>query len=277
MLKISVITPSFNQAGFLDRTIDSVLTQDAPFALEHIVVDGGSTDGTVPLLRRRAEADGRLRWVSEPDEGQADALNKGLALADGDVIGWLNSDDLYQGGALACVAETFEAEPDCQWLYGRVNIIDAEGREIRRWITRYKTWRMRRFSYAKLLAENWISQMGVFWRAEAGRQAGPFRTDLHWCMDYDFWLRLGRLYPGRFIDRTLASFRWYPTSKSGGGFAQQFREGFDVARRAAAGRHRLALLAHRLHAAKIIALYSLMARLRRPGAAATTPPGREHP
>jgi len=276
MLKISVITPSFNQAGFLSRTIDSVLAQTGPFELEQIVIDGGSTDGTVELLQRRAAEDARMRWVSEPDEGQADALNKGVAMAGGEVIGWLNSDDLYLPGALARVAETFAAAAGCQWLYGKVNIIDADDREIRRWITWYKNWRMRRFSYAKLLTENWISQMGVFWRADAGREAGPFGKDLHWCMDYDFWLRLGARWPGRFVDRELASFRWYPTSKSGGGFSQQFREGLNVARRSAAGRYPLALLAHRLHVVKIIALYSLMALPRRLGGSATTSPTGEH-
>ncbi len=270
MLKLSIITPSFNQAGFLDRTIDSVLTQKAPFELEHIVIDGGSTDGTVELLQRRAAADGRLRWVSEPDDGQADALNKGVAMAGGEVIGWLNSDDLYKPGSLARVAETFAADAGCRWLYGKVDIIDAEDREIRRWITRYKNRRMRRFGYAKLLTENWISQMGVFWRADAGREAGPFCEDLHWCMDYDFWLRLGSRHPGRFVDQELASFRWYPTSKSGGGFSRQFREGLNVARRSAAGRYRLAILAHRLHVVKIIAIYSLMAIGRHLGGSATT-------
>ena len=238
MLKISVITPSFNQAGFIGRTIESVQSQagvGTAFELEHIVVDGGSTDGTVEILKGYGAA---LRWVSEKDEGQADALNKGLAMATGDVIGWVNSDDLYEPGALSAVAEAFEASAQTQWLYGKVKIVDAADREIRRWITAYKNFRMRRYSYSKLLAENWVSQMGVFWRASAGREAGAFRKDLHYCMDYNFWLRLGARWPGVFVDRYLAAFRWYPSSKSGAGFGRQFREELDVARAAAGGRPR---------------------------------------
>ncbi|MFB3893902.1 MAG: glycosyltransferase family 2 protein [Phycisphaerae bacterium] len=258
MLKITVITPSFNQAQFIRRTIDSVQSQEGrgrAFKLEHIVMDGGSTDGTVEILKGYGQA---MRWVSRKDEGQADALNKGFAMATGDVIGWLNSDDLYEPGALAAVAGVFEAEPQTQWLYGKVRIVDADGREIRRWITRYKNRRMRRYSYSKLLAENWISQMGVFWRASAGREVGPFRKDLHWCMDYNFWLRLGARWPGRFIDRYLAAFRWYPASKSGTGFAGQFREELAVTREIAAGRHRWAIFRHRINFAKIVAAYTIL-------------------
>lgn len=263
MLKISVITPSFNQAGFIRRTIESVQSQagrGSLFELEHIVVDGGSTDGTVEVLESYGPA---VRWVSEKDEGQADALNKGLAIAAGDIIGWVNSDDLYEPGALSAVAAAFAADEATQWVYGKVRIVDQDGREIRRWITRYKNLRMRRYSYAKLLAENWVSQMGVFWRASAGREAGPFRKDLHYCMDYNYWLRLGARWPGVFLDRYLAAFRWYPSSKSGAGFGRQFREELDVAREAAAGKHPIAILTHRLHYAKIVGAYTLMRMVRR--------------
>jgi len=260
MLKISIITPSYNQAGFIERTIESVQSQEGNFQLEHIVVDGGSEDGTRDILRRYGSA---IRWISEPDEGQADALNKGLAMATGEVIGWLNSDDLYEPGALSTVAELFAAHRKLQWIYGKVRIIDAQGREIRRWITLYKNLRMRRYSYAKLLAENWISQMGVFWRRSAARQVGWFRKDLHYCMDYDYWLRLGERWCGRFVDRYLAAFRWYPQSKSGAGFARQFSEELAVARAHAAGRYRWALLRHRLNYFKILTAYWLMALLRR--------------
>lgn len=257
-MKISIITPSFNQAEYIGRAIESVQSQRGDFELEHIVVDGGSTDGTWGILRDWGDA---IRWTSESDRGQGDALNKGLAMASGEVIGWLNSDDIYEAGALQTVAEILTAEPRTQWVYGKVRIVDEADREIRRWITAYKNRRMRRFSRSKLLAENWISQMGVFWRREFGRRVGPFRTDLHYCMDYDYWLRMSALARGRFVDRYLACFRWRTGSKSGGGFAEQFREELRVAREAAGGQHQWAILRHRLGARAIVLIYSLMRRL----------------
>ncbi|MBI5723143.1 MAG: glycosyltransferase [Planctomycetes bacterium] len=259
-MKISVITPSFNHAHYIGRTIRSVLDQpagrpDCAFEVEHIVIDGGSNDGTIDILRSLGP---KIRWVSEPDRGQADALNKGLAMAGGDVIGWLNSDDVYEPGALAAVADVFSAEPQTIWAYGRVKIIDAQDREIRQWITAYKNRRMRQYNFSSHLAENWISQMGVFWRATAGRQVGPFRTDLHWTMDYDYWLRLGKCWPGRFIDRCLAAFRWHPASKSGSGFTGQFREELSVAAAHADGRFAGAMLRHRFNYAKIVTAYTMM-------------------
>jgi glycosyltransferase involved in cell wall biosynthesis len=259
VLKISIITPSFNHARFLPRTLESVQSQqhsaDGRFEIEHIVVDGGSTDGTIEVLRGCGS---EVRWVSEPDKGQADALNKGLAMATGDIVGWLNSDDVYDPGALAAVTDVMSVEPETQWVYGRVRIIDENDQEIRRWITRYKNRRMSTFSYEKLLSENWISQMGVFWRRAAGAEVGPFRTELHYCMDYDYWLRLGARWPGRFIDRSLGAFRWYRTSKSGADYLKQFREELEVAQRQAAARYRWPILVHRLNRAKIITAYHLL-------------------
>ncbi len=255
MSKISIIMPSFNHERFIERAIGSVLSQEGDFQRELIVIDGGSKDSTVEILRGYGDA---IRWVSEGDDGQADALNKGIAMATGDIIGWLNSDDVYEAGALAAVAEVFAAEPGAQWLYGKVRIIDGEDQEIRRWITAYKNRRMRRFSQRRLLEENWISQMGVFWRRGAGEQVGEFRKDLHYCMDYNYWLRLGREWPGRFVDRYLAAFRWYTTSKSGAGFARQFAEELAVAKEAAAGEYPWRIFKHRINAIKIILAYSVM-------------------
>lgn len=261
MLTISVITPSYQHGRYIRRTLESILGQRGAFGLELIVVDGGSTDDTLDILRSYGN---RIRWISEPDEGQADALNKGLALATGDIIGWLNSDDTYEPGCLEAVAGVFAAEPQTQWLYGKVRVVDENDREIRRWITWYKNRRLRRFSFAGLLSENWISQMGVFWRRSAGRQVGAFRKDLHHVMDYDYWLRLGARWPGRFVDRYLGAFRWYPTSKTGSGFVAQTREALDVARAAAGGRYRWRVFCHRLNRVKICGLYWLLGRLARP-------------
>ena len=121
---LSVITPSYNQAEFLERTIASVLSQDYP-ALEYLVMDGGSTDGSVAILERHAAA-GKLRFVSQRDAGQSDAVNQGFRRTSGDIIGWVNSDDLYAPGALRAVGEYFAAHPEVEWLFGRCPIVDRE-------------------------------------------------------------------------------------------------------------------------------------------------------
>ena len=258
-MRFSIIMPSYNQAQFVRQAIDSIISQRDECHIEPIVIDGDSRDGTVSILD---EYGASIRYVSEPDRGQADALNKGLAMATGDVIGWLNSDDLYEPGCLARVAHVFENEPQTHWVYGKVRIVNENGREIRHWITRYKNARMRRFGYRKLLAENWISQMGVFWRREAGEQVGPFRSDLRHAMDYDYWLRLAQRWPGRFIDDYLAAFRWYATSKSGAEFFEQTGEAFEVAAEAAKGQYKWPIVMHRLLRLRVLGVYSIMRLLR---------------
>jgi glycosyltransferase involved in cell wall biosynthesis len=130
-MKISIITPTFNGAAYLRGALDSILKQSGnSFSLESIVIDGGSTDGTLELLR--AIDDPRMRFVSERDSGQAHAINKGLSMAGGDVVAWLNADDLYCPGALQAVARAFAENSEAQWLVGGCDVIDADGNEIRR-------------------------------------------------------------------------------------------------------------------------------------------------
>ncbi len=258
--KVSVIMPSFNQAHFLRRAIDSVLSQQGEFDLELLVMDGGSTDGSVEVLQSYGD---RIRWVSQRDKGQSDALNKGIARTDGDVIGWLNSDDTYEPGALAAVAGVFAAEPQTGWVYGKVRFVDETGREIRRWITWYKNLRMRRYRYAKLLAENPICQMSVFWRRELGERAGEFPTDLKLATDYDYWLRLGRYAPGRFIDAYLGCFRLHGSSMTMTQVVPTLRAELDHAIRHAEGRYRAAILLHYLMFLRTAVIYTLMGVLNR--------------
>ena len=257
-MRIWVVTPSLDQADYLPLTVESVLSQAGPFDLRHIVVDGGSTDGTVDLLR--STADPRLTWTSEPDAGQSDAVNKGLARVDmagsGDVVGWLNSDDLYLPGALATVAEVF-ADPAVRWAVGRYRVVDRAGVQIRRPIVRYKERSLRRYSYRRLLRENFIAQPAVFWRASFGRSIGPLDVGLQMAMDYDLWLRMGRVTAPALVDRELAAFRVHPASKTGRIDRGQFDEGYRVARRHA-GRHRADLLVHRLNVEKIVWAYRLL-------------------
>ena len=255
-MKISIVMPSYQQEKYLPAAIDSVLSQEADgFDIELIVADGGSSDNSRKILESYGP---RIRWTSERDEGQSDALNKALRQSTGDIIGWLNSDDLYMPGCLKTVAAVFAAEPDTKWLYGKANIVDAGGSEIRRWITAYKNFKMRRFSFAHLLRENWISQMGVFWRRDALQEVGEFRKDLHYCMDYDYWLRLGKRWPGRFVDSYLASFRWYPQSKSGANYRVQFAEQAALAAFHSDGKYPVSIFMQRLNAWKIVMAYRIM-------------------
>ncbi|NTW59801.1 MAG: glycosyltransferase [Nitrospirae bacterium] len=226
-LKISIITPSFNQAPFIERTIRSVLDQNYP-SLEYIVMDGGSQDGTIDILKKYED---RLKWVSQKDEGQADAINKGLRMATGDVVAYLNSDDTYEQGALARVAGYFLAHPEARWLTGRCRIIDESDQEVRRLITAYKDFLLRRFSYSLLLVTNPISQPATFLRRQVIDELGVFDKNEHFVMDYDYWLRIGKRYPLVVLDDCLASFRVYTTSKTSSSYLRSFREELEVAKR----------------------------------------------
>jgi glycosyltransferase involved in cell wall biosynthesis len=254
-VKISVVTPSFNQRGFLARTAESILSQRGDFELEWIVVDGGSTDGSVELLR--GITDPRVLVTSEPDRGQSHAINKGLALAGGDVIAWLNADDLYPPGALAAVAGAFTAHADARWLVGRYEIIDADDRPIRPRVVRYKERRLRRYSYRALLRENFLPQPSVFWRRSFGDEVGPLDETLNWTMDYDLWLRMGRRSDPLIVDQLLARFRVHEKSKSGAFDRRQFDEGYAVASRYF-GQDRASRIAHRLNVEKIVWAYRAM-------------------
>ena len=225
-LKISIITPSFNQGPFIERTIRSVLEQAYP-NLEYIVMDGGSTDGTIDILRKY---EGRLTWVSEKDKGQADAINKGIARSNGDIIAYLNSDDIYEPGALGRVAEHFSTHPGTAWLTGKCRIIDEQDREIRQPVTAYKNFLLRHCSYSLLLVTNPVSQPATFWRRSVVREFGLFDETEHLVMDYDYWLRIGKKYPLAVLDEYLAGFRVYATSKTSSSFLTTFRREMALAR-----------------------------------------------
>ena len=204
----------------------------------------------------------RVIWNSEPDEGQSHAINKGLQIATGDIVAFLNSDDTYEPGALYRVASFFSERPDVQWAYGKCRIIDEHDREIRRPITWYKNILLRTYSYRKLLAENFISQPATFWRRSLHEEIGYLNPDEHFVMDYEFWLRLGQRYPAGVIPAYLASFRMYEASKSGSLSNPQFVDELRVAQAYSLG-DRLPILLHRLNYHKIVWTYGLMAWIRR--------------
>lgn len=203
-MKISVVTPSYNQAQFIEETIQSVLAQNyEPF--EHIVIDGGSTDGTIEILRRYPH----LKWVSEPDRGQSHALNKGLAMVTGDIIGWLNSDDLYEPAAFQTVAECFEGQPDLGMIYGYCRFIDQRKRTIR--LVKPPDWDLHRLIAVQ---HSYIPGPTVFFRREVYRELGGLDEDLHYAMDYEYWIRIGREGRVHRIPEVLAAFRHHPEGKT---------------------------------------------------------------
>jgi glycosyltransferase involved in cell wall biosynthesis len=251
----SILTPCLNGSAFLKETVRSVLSQQGDFDLEMLVIDGGSTDGTIEFLK--TVADPRLRWKSEPDDGQASAVNKGLALAKGNIIGWLNGDDLYSAGALQAVAHAFVNDPAAQWAVGQCDIIDSRGRPFREGVTRYKNRALAKYSYRALLRENCLSQPAVFWRREFGQKIGKLDESLHHAMDYDLWLRMGKIADPIILNQVLAHFRIHSQSKSGRLVRERFDEDMLVARRYL-GDDYLGTISHRLNVEKIVWAYRLM-------------------
>jgi glycosyltransferase involved in cell wall biosynthesis len=206
--RLTVITPSLNQAAYLERTIRSVLDQAYP-NLEYLVVDGGSTDGSVDILRRYDE---RIAWwVSEPDSGQAHAINKGLARASGDVVAYINSDDYYLPGSFATATRVFAAEPRVRWVVGACRYVRDDG-------TLETVWRpyAPRRPRARMIRDRWyVPQASSFWRRDVFEELGPLRDDLHFVFDTEFGLRLalGGISP-RIVEAELATRFLHDDAKS---------------------------------------------------------------
>ena len=203
--KISVITPSFNQAPFLEETIQSVLSQGYP-DLEYIVMDGGSTDGSTEIIRKYAD---RLAdWKSAKDGGQADAIRTGFASAAGEILCWLNSDDTIAPGTLKTVGEFFAANSFVDLVYGDLNLVDAEGKYL------YTARPLLRLGI--LVYENaFIPQQAMFWRRSLYERVGGVDPGLRFAMDFDLVIRF--LLAGanvRKLPGVLANYRWHPTAKS---------------------------------------------------------------
>jgi glycosyltransferase involved in cell wall biosynthesis len=205
MTLISVVTPSYNQVRFIETTIRSVLAQN-DVDVEYIIIDGGSTDGSVDIIRHYS--DRLAAWVSEPDKGQTDAINKGFALAKGDVFAYLNSDDTYEAGALAEVARCFETHPDVGLFYGNANFIDAEGRVIGHFPAALTDYRRLRQGYVH------IPQQATFFRGDLWKKVGPLDPSFYFAMDYDLWVRLAALAPIVYVPHLWANFRLYGDSKT---------------------------------------------------------------
>lgn len=227
-MKITVVTPSFNQGSFIEETIRSVMHQDHG-EVEHIVVDGGSTDNTVEILRKYDH----LRWVSEKDSGQSNAINKGFRMATGGILAWLNSDDMYEENVLGAVAGYFEDHPDCMLAYGDITFVDRSG--ARMFAITGGT-----MDYASLLENpDRVRQPSCFWRSELVRELGGLDEDLHLAMDFDFLVRAGARHRFYYLPRSLSRFRSYDENKSWSSHRRQIREILGVYRK-----NKLRLTAH---------------------------------
>jgi hypothetical protein len=201
---VSIVTPSYNQAQYLEQTIQSVLQQDYPH-LEYFVVDGGSTDGSVEIIKKYADRLGW--WVSEADKGQADAINKGLRRARGEIVAWLNSDDFYLPGAIRAAVSAMEASPDAGLVYGDVMAVDGRGRPTKR--LEYDAWEL-----VDLLQFHIIGQPAVFMRRGILEQAGYLNVAFHMLLDHQLWIRMARLAKMIYVPQLWAAARFHEQAKN---------------------------------------------------------------
>jgi glycosyltransferase involved in cell wall biosynthesis len=259
-MKFTIITANKNGGRFLERTLLSVITQrESGIDLEYIVLDGGSTDDSLRIIRRYERDISRI--ISEPDSGPVSAINRGFGLASGEMVAWLNADDCYHEGALAKVAAVMTVNPDKAFCFGACRIIDEEDREIRKGITRFKEAFFPLSSGFTFQCLNYISQPAMFFRRSAQVAVGGLREDMVAAWDYEFMLRLWHQGgAARVPGDPLADFRWHRNSISARKFDVQFEEEFQAAARDA-GRMALQTWIHRGVHWGIVNIYSLMSML----------------
>ena len=254
--KFSIVTPSLNQGEFIEETIRSVLSQEYP-NLEYIVMDGSSSDNTLDILRSYSD---RVKWISEKDKGQTNAINKGLHLASGDILAYLNADDLLLPGALEKVAKVFMDNPSTMWVTGRCRIITENGQETRKPITAYKNLWLRMHHPCLLFITDYISQPATFWRASLLSELGDFDESLHYALDYEYFLRLNGKYPLVILPDYLAAFRVHSQSKNANAFHRNVYVDED---RSAVYRHtksKTLRALHNIHRWLMTTVYSFMNR-----------------
>jgi glycosyltransferase involved in cell wall biosynthesis len=270
-VRLSVIVPSFNQGRFIASTLESIFEQDVP-PFEVIVVDGASADETVDILRAYGAGEPRLRWLSEPDEGVADAVNKGLALARGDIGAIQSSDDIYYAGAFAAVARTFDADPECGFVIGNYRGITADGQPI-------YTSKLPAFSWEAYFGMALcIPQSSIFFRMSVARAVGGWNAKYYGC-DLDYWLRLLLRTKARRIDDVLSGWRIYGGQRTSSGQQRKIWDGYwqmiedcaelatappRVRRLARASRHILALRHHPTGDRWAVRGHALLAMLQHP-------------
>ncbi len=203
---VSIITPSFNQARYLETTIISVLKQDYP-RIEYIIIDGGSTDGSVEIIKKYE--DKLAWWVSEQDEGQTDAINKGFKRATGEILAWINSDDTYNPGAVDQAITYLIENPDIAMVYADCNFINADDRIIGKFNAAQTDYRRLRAGYVH------IPQQTMFFRAKYWKELGPLDPSFYFAMDYDLWTRITARASIKYLaGKIWANFRLHTSGKT---------------------------------------------------------------
>ncbi len=218
MILVSIVTPSFNQSSYLEQTILSVLDQDHTH-IEYIVIDGASTDSSVDIIRKYED---RLAyWVSEKDNGQADAINKGFARSTGEIIAWLNSDDYYLPGAVSAVVKVFEENPEVILVYGNMLAVDEQGET-------FNTLNYKQLTLEDLLCFQIIGQPAVFMRGSALQKAGGLDATFHFLLDHHLWIRLAQQGKILYVPQLWAAARYHPEAKNRAKASEFGREAFRI-------------------------------------------------
>jgi glycosyltransferase involved in cell wall biosynthesis len=219
---VSIVTPSYNHATYLEDTLRSVLEQTYPH-IEHIVIDGASTDHTLEILQPYSD---HLTWISEPDAGQASAINKGFRLAQGEIWGWLNADDTLLPDAVQIAVQAFLQDPDVMMVYGEGFEIDAQGERVGRFAYTEP------FDLSRLtMVLDYILQPTVFFRREIFQDMAMLDESLQWCFDWDLWIRIGQRFKVQYLPHYLANSRVYEQTKTSRGGDKRFREIATVVRK----------------------------------------------
>ena len=220
-MKISVITPSYNQGKFIRRTLDSVLLNQDYTNIEHLVMDGLSTDETIDILKEyKNRFKDKLIFISEKDKGQSNAINKGFKKASGEIIGWINSDDYYEDKIFSFVVNYFKDNPDVDMLYGICDVVDEHGKFVST-IEEGYNFKKRKIDYREFKYDNLmnvysglIPQPAVFFRTSVFDKVGYLDESFNFVMDYEYWLRIGRKCKIKRVEKHLANFRTHQEAKT---------------------------------------------------------------